>query len=217
VLGLLNYAAVFQQEIGFVPPFIVGEGGWEYGNHVDARYPKVDDNLHAQYHSALFDSFRTGKLPHGEALPDYIFAFCPRILYGPEPDAWYSWTTGTRKQTINACKSIPSYIRHFEWENETPKPIAHYLLFGSPTALSTRSMLVGARKYISQFAPTLGFDPKVAANAQNVTILGDARSVDQTVDAQLQSAGCRVERLSGDQYTVDAILADRAAENSEYG
>lgn len=216
VLAFLEFASVFEDEVGFVPPFIAGEGGWQYGNVEDTRYPKIDDNLHAQYHLALFRSFLTGKLPNGSSLPDYLFAFCPWIFYGPEADAWYSWTTGTRQQTITTLRSIPGFVRQFG-SLPPSKIIGHYLLFGTPAAHATRSILIGARNYISRFGPTVGFDPATAANAQMVTIMGDGRSVDFSLDARLQSAGCRVERLNGDQYNVDTILADRVARNAEFG
>lgn len=216
VLAFLEFAAVFQREVGFVPPFIAGEGGWQFGNVEDARYPKIDDSLHAQYHLALFQSFRTGKLPNGDPLPDYFFAFCPWIFYGPEADAWYSWTTGTRQQTITTIRSIPNFVRQ-SGPSPTPKFLGHYLLFGSPAVHTTRSMLIGARKYISQFGLTVGFDPGVATGAQAVTIMGDERSIGLNVDDLLQRAGCRVERISGDQYKIDAVLSERVTRNAEFG
>ena len=217
VLGFLEFAPAFQQEVGFIPPFIAGEGGWLYLNTEDARYGAVDDKLHAQYHAALFNSFRTGKLPHNDALPDYLFAFCPWIFYGGEKEAWYSWTTGTRQPTIGAIKALPTFTRKFTWETATPKPIAHYVLFGSPTVHATLSQLIGARKYIAQFGPVVGFTASDATNAHTVTIIGDTRAVSASVDTQLQNAGYRVQRLDGDQYAVDAILADRVARGAEFG
>ncbi len=91
----------------------------------------------------------------------------------------------------------------------TTKIIAHYMLFGPAREHATRSMLLGARQYIARFTPTIGFSAADAANAQTVTIVGDARAVPADVDAQLQQAGCNVERLNGDQYMVDALLAER--------
>ncbi len=91
------------------------------------------------------------------------------------------------------------------------------MLFGSKPDGAVRARLLGARAYMTQFGVTVGFDASAAANAQTVTIVGDARAVDASVEAQLQNAGCRVERLNGDQYTVDAILADRVARQAEFG
>ena len=213
VLSFLTFADVFKQELGFVPPMIAGKGGWQYSSAEDSRYPAINDTLHAQYHAAMFNAFRTNKLPNGMALPDYLFAFCPWILYGGERDAWYSWTAGTRQPTIAAIKSLTKFVRQFNWDTGSKKSIAHYLLFDSPP--SARDSILGARKYILKFGVTLGFDANAAANAQYVTIVGRANNVG--IEAQLKSAGCRVERIDGDQYAIDATFAERVARGTEFG
>ncbi len=218
VIGFLEMAYVFEQELGFVPPFIAGEGGWQYGAREDNRYAPIDDNLHAQYHDALFEIFSTRTLPHGAALPDYLFAFCPWIFFGPEEDAWISFTRGTRQQTLNAIMAMPAFVRRFDWESGAlTKNIAHYVLFGSPSARATRALILGARNYLLRFGTTFGYDVTAAKNARRVTIVGDARGVATSVDAQLQSAGCVVERLSGDQYALDAVWTARVASGAEFG
>ena len=78
-------------------------------------------------------------------------------------------------------------------------------------------MLLGAQAYLARFAPSFGFDLNSAVQAQTVTVMGDARSVDSAVDAFLKGAGCRVERLNGDHYAVAATLADRIARGLEFG
>ncbi len=97
------------------------------------------------------------------------------------------------------------------------KTLRHYLLFGAPAAPATRSMLISAQAYIARFATSFGFDLTAASNAQNVTIVGDARNVDASAETQLQNAGCRVERLNGDQYAIAATFSDRVTRNAEYG
>ncbi len=97
------------------------------------------------------------------------------------------------------------------------KTLRHYLLFGAANAPATRSMLVNAQPYITRFATAFGFDLNAASNAQNVTIMGDTRAVDASAEQQLQNAGCRVERINGDQYAVAEAFADRVKRNAEYG
>ncbi|MFQ6000935.1 MAG: hypothetical protein ACE5LG_04630 [Anaerolineae bacterium] len=117
VLGFLCFANVFEQEIGFVPPMIAGEGGWKYGATDDSHYPKVDDQLHAQYHRELFDWFRTGLLSNGQPLPDYLFAFCPWLLSDKmEDSAWFDSFAGDHTLTIEAVRSIPPFRRKFSWD-----------------------------------------------------------------------------------------------------
>ncbi len=119
VLGFRIFAGVFQQEIGFVPPFIAGEGGWKYKATDDNRFPMVDDKLHAQYHVELFRWFLEGKLSDGSSLPDYLLAFCPWILAGQlEGAAWYDSFEGDRTLTIAAVKKIPIFTRKFSWDKK---------------------------------------------------------------------------------------------------
>jgi len=114
------FADVFKKEIGFVPPFVVGEGGWKLSDaetKLDTRFLPIDDKLHAQYHVAVFDWFRTGKLSDGKPLPDYLFAFCPWMLSGSnEAGAWFDSLTGDRTQTIKAISAIPPFTRKFSWD-----------------------------------------------------------------------------------------------------
>ena len=119
VLGFRIFADVFQQEIGYVPPFIAGEGGWKYKSTEDNRFPPIDDKLHAQYHVALFRWFLDGKLSDGSPLPDYLFAFCPWILAGNlEGAAWYDSFEGERTLTISEVKKIPIFTRKFSWDKK---------------------------------------------------------------------------------------------------
>ncbi len=112
VLGFLAYAKVFEDELGFAPPFICAAGGWEYGDLTDRRYPKVDDFLHQAHHVAMFSWFRYGMLSHGDRLPEYLFAVCPSILSGSEePAAWYDGPNGTRQQTIDAVSAMARFVR----------------------------------------------------------------------------------------------------------
>ena len=119
VVGFRVFANVFQQETGFVPPFIAGEGGWKFKATDDNRFPIIDDKLHAQYHVEVFRWFLDGKLSDGTPLPDYLFAFCPWILAGQmEGAAWYDSFEGTRTQTIADVKKIPIFTRKFSWDKK---------------------------------------------------------------------------------------------------
>jgi len=117
VLGFLVFADIFQKEIGFVPPMIAGEGGWQYGAANDARFPKIDDQLHRDYHVELFNWFRTGVLSNGQPLPDYLFAYCVWLISDRmDSNAWYDSIAGDRVLTIEAVKAIPPFERQFSWD-----------------------------------------------------------------------------------------------------
>lgn len=117
VLGLRAFATIFFKRLGFVPPFIVGEGGWKIESHEDDRFPAIDDKLHRDYTLAVYDWFRTGKLSHGGPLPDYLFAFNMWMLSGPdEAGAWYDSFKGNRTLTIDAVTNLPPFVRKFTWD-----------------------------------------------------------------------------------------------------
>ncbi len=117
VLGFRMYADVFQQDLGFVPPFIVGEGGWKIGEQEDNRFPAIDDQLEAQYYVQLFNWFRPpGTLSDGKPLPDYLFAFCPWLLAAnTTAGAWYDGFEGPRTATIQAVTKMGTFTRKFSW------------------------------------------------------------------------------------------------------
>jgi hypothetical protein len=117
VLGFRVFADVFRQEIGFVPPIIVGEGGWTVGAQEDSHFPPIDDQKHRDYHVEVFNWFRTGKLSNEEPLPDYLFAFCPWLIADPlQAGAWFDSFAGTRTLTIEAVKAMKPFTRKFSWE-----------------------------------------------------------------------------------------------------
>lgn len=115
-LGFREFAAVFEEEIGFIPMMMAGEGGWRPGEQQDNRYPIVDETLHRDYHVAVFEWFRTGQLSNGEPLPDYLFAFSPWLIADPnDPAAWFDSASGNRTLTIEAVEARPPFQREFSW------------------------------------------------------------------------------------------------------
>jgi len=98
-LNFLQFAKWMQDRIGFVLPMIGGEGGWQFGAQEDSRYPATDQPYHAQYHSEMFNWFRTGVLSNGEALPDYLFSVAPWIASGTGKDDWWGGPLGDKTVT----------------------------------------------------------------------------------------------------------------------
>lgn len=117
VLGFLHQARLVEQEIGFVPPIIAGEGGWKWNATDDRNFPPIDATLHRDYHVELFNWFRTGVLSNGEPLPDTLFAFCPWLLSDRGDDsAWYDSFAGERTLTVEGVRAIPDFVRRFSWQ-----------------------------------------------------------------------------------------------------
>jgi hypothetical protein len=121
-LGFLPYAHIFQDKLGFVPPIIIGEGGWTVTVHEDDKYPPVDLEMHRDWHTEVFSWFKNGSLSNGERLPDYLFAFCPWLIASGgemvfDQASWYqSEQSGTKKMTIKALSRMPPFERKFSWD-----------------------------------------------------------------------------------------------------
>lgn len=124
-LGFRQYAEVFQKELGFVPPMIVGEGGPEIKEHPNDN-PKVTQDMHAQYVADIYNQFTSGKMTDGRPLPDYLLAFCNWIIDSLgetrfQNYAWYNNLTvaGDLTKTINMVKSLPDTERTFSCDKPT--------------------------------------------------------------------------------------------------
>ena len=80
--GVLNYqpfADVFKSMLGFVPPFIVGEGGY---------LDKLSTSQMADEYAKIFSQCQNG------SLPNYIFAYCPWNIESNKEEfsgpSWYN-------------------------------------------------------------------------------------------------------------------------------
>ncbi len=122
-LRFLADAAWAKSALGFVPPVIVGEGGYLYQQQEDDRYPRIDEAMHAQMNVAMYEQFRAGVLANGEPLPDYLFAICPWLWSHPDWTSWFAGIDGTRERTIAAVKSMPAFERQFSG-SPSPQPPA---------------------------------------------------------------------------------------------
>ena len=92
---------------------------------------------------------------------------------------------------------------------EEEKPLAEYVLFGPPDAPGTRTSLLLALDYLLAMRPVFGFRVEEAQKARRVLIIGDTEAVSAEAEAALVAAGCQVERIAGDSYTVERLLSER--------
>ena len=126
VLCFLKFAQVWQDQVGFVPPMIMGEGGWNTGILEDGRYPRITPEMHRDYHLEMFEWFRTGRLSNGQPLPDYLFAVTPWLVNAAgqmpfEEGSWfYSRLTGTKYETVEAVRALPPFVRQFAGTGGVP-------------------------------------------------------------------------------------------------
>jgi len=89
----------------------------------------------------------------------------------------------------------------------TTKAVQHYLLFGPSHAACNRTNFRLAGRYILARGVSAGFVAEEAAQAEQVTIIGDEAAVSREVEQNLRDAGCQVGRLDGDSYAVADGLA----------
>ena len=86
------------------------------------------------------------------------------------------------------------------------KPIYHYLLLPSPALSEAEGLeqggpdwrLLAALDYVRKFQPTCGFSVAEAKAAEHVTIIGSEQGISVEVEHALWAAGCRVERVCGE-------------------
>lgn len=122
VLGFLRYAKACEEVVGFVPPIIVTEGGWTDGQGMSEE--------RALWMTTVYNWFRDGKIyynfPNSEGiledmpLPEYLFAFCPFILFGK---MWFgfSWADNINHQPmVNAVKEMEPFVRRTPNNSELP-------------------------------------------------------------------------------------------------
>jgi len=92
--------------------------------------------------------------------------------------------------------------------------LAHYLLFGTPpSSPQVRVALSLAVPYLCRTGATGGFSVAEAAQASEVTIVGDA--VPTAVEETLRAAGCDVKRLTGDGYALSVAFDQLIAKTGE--
>lgn len=113
-LRFVEEAEWCKQVLGYYPPIIVTEGGCAMDQSEDNRYPRTDADLHEKYSVAIFNQFR-GTLANGQPLPDYLFAYCPFILFSVDYYS-FSWLQVAPK-TIEAVKAMAPFVRKFSWDN----------------------------------------------------------------------------------------------------
>jgi LysM repeat protein len=79
------YAALALKSLGRPIPILSTDGGYAVGQRIDARYPRVTPDMHAEMTVAMFDFMQ-------REAPDYYFGAMPSCLLaspGLQSEAWY--------------------------------------------------------------------------------------------------------------------------------
>ena len=88
-------------------------------------------------------------------------------------------------------------------------PIPHYLILPAYEWGMTDWHLNAARPFIRKYRPVIGFSLNHAYLAERVTVVGGVEQFPETALENLRSAGCRVERISGDGTSIATQLAEK--------
>ncbi len=95
------------------------------------------------------------------------------------------------------------------------KSIGHYVLFWQYPDDWARKDWESAVNYIGRFRPTCGFSMDDAMAAEFVTIIGGPQGVPVEVEQQLKNAGCKVERVAGEDAEETKRILDEMAEKGQ--
>lgn len=88
-------------------------------------------------------------------------------------------------------------------------PIPHYLILPAYEWGITDWHLNAARPFIRKYRPMIGFSLNHAYLAERVTVVGGVEHFPETALENLRSAGCRVDRISGDGTSIATQLAEK--------
>lgn len=130
--------------------------------------------------------------------------------------AWY--VSGDEiSSRVHALKRWISYTRS-KVKSMDPKgdqeitenhPIPHYLILPAYEWGITDWHLNAARPFIRKYRPMIGFSLNHAYLAERVTVVGGVEHFPETALENLRSAGCRVDRISGDGTSIATQLAEK--------
>jgi hypothetical protein len=113
--------------------------------------------------------------------------------------------------------SIASILKTARPPAPTPKLMDHYILFWGSQSNWARDEWRAAENYIGQFRVTMGFSVEDARHARFVTIVGSPSGISTEVEAHLRAAGCRVERIPGDDpERIKAIFDEMAVHRQPF-
>ena len=164
-------------------------------------------------------------------LPSNILACNFWLLSARDSQAWanQAWFNETGSPTplgmamkekaaisITASKSRETATPHIKMEKADPvtapkngHPVKEYVLIPHYDWGVADFHLDAIRPYLKKYQPTIGFSLAEAKLAQKVILLGGEETFSMESMHELQSAGCLVERISGDGTQIASLLAER--------
>lgn len=192
--------------------------------------PAVDPTIHSQTNLSI------ARLMAGEevketgtaeitldAVPPAVLA-CNFWLLATDPQSPYlpqAWFQND-SQTLPVVDTFHQWVASWQLQSDdrktllgkaplrTSRPlIAHYLLLPIYEWGVADWHLDIIRPFIKKHQPTIGFSLEEAALAARVTVVGGPQAFTDEDIEKLRSAGCLVERISGDGTSIASQLAER--------
>lgn len=196
------YDEIIRPLVGASLPLLSVNGGITLGGSDGEGFSQIEESSHAEGSLEICRMLREGELP------DYLFCQSLGLLAsGGDPryeeEAWFK-ADGGRLPAVEALRGMEKHPRLFSWDRPPvpnpivyPKPMYHYLLFGSWEDAVAEKEWASAERYLKRFRPSCGFSVEDAMQAEYVTIVGDSLSVSPQVERMIRAAGCKVERVAG--------------------
>lgn len=221
------YIAITQAVIGEARPIILLNLGSSLSN-TDSVSPNQDANVRRTLSIAqalagpnptkIDDGIKTVGIKHPP--PEVLCGNFRLLATEPEaPDALQAWYLCGEKVNprVHALKRWVSYTRskpiaiQSKGDNKfnDNHPIPHFLILPAYEWGITDWHLNAARPFIRKYRPMIGFSLNHAYLAERVTVVGGAEQFPESALEKLRSAGCRVERISGDGTSIATQLAER--------
>lgn len=204
------YAEIIRARLDELRPLLMVAGGARPGDANDANYPPVDSARHA------LCNVNTAKAMIERTLPAYLLNVSYWLLAAePQsasaPAAWYraddSALPAVEALADLAAAALRDVSAHEKHASRPPaaaapknsaKAIHHYVLLPTFEWGISDWHWLAAMEYVRHFRPTCGFSEQEAAAAEYVTIIGNEQGVSSEAENRLRAAGCRVERVCGD-------------------
>jgi len=198
------YAEVFEEVLGEVPPMIMLAGGARRSETDPSEALSKNLAWHTTCNASIARAMVAGHLP------DYIlnvnfWLLCaaPESQYAD--DAWF--TSGSKPlPAANELKHLGvkstgvknNAGRDYVESLGRQKPLRHYVLLPSFDWGPSEWHWQLGRRLVRDNETSCGYSFEAAAKAEKVTLVGGENEIGVDLAHQLQQAGCKVSRVSGD-------------------
>jgi hypothetical protein len=203
------YQDVIMAKLGTPRPMLMIGGGAVIGGAADSNFPPLTVESHAANNAAIAEAMLN------RSLPDYLlnvsFWSLDTWFVNDKPlpvvQALQEKLKDARRRLSEKEKIMSKDFRVLTRSaalrgtsrelGSLKKTLYHYVLLPTFEWGASDWHWHAAMDYVRVFQPTCGFSLDEARNAEFVTIVGNEQGVTKSVEDELRSAGCKVERVCG--------------------